>query len=456
LWAPYYLACAGGAKTSASLFARLARALHDDAYVDDDSWVNKGRQLFLEAHAEWHDPRTCRRIGSALGNDLGQMRVQFNAKDYAVEPAYRDDNFGLWHLEEGRSQDGAEFESEAMRSVESDAPAPTQRERGEPENASRVQDGGEGGPASGIRPKASTELDAVTRYGEWDYVIQRERPDFCSIKERLVVAGAALPITSASSPYGSVGKRLERFALRLANRRATQVRRLLDGDRLDLPAATAMVVAQASGAPLDQRVYRRLRFRIEPPALLLLLDLSESLNAVSPGADATLLELAQSASALLATSLACVASDLAIHGFSSNGRHDVGYFRFKDFDEPFDAGVSARIAGMRASLSTRLGTALRHAGQALAQRKARRKLLLVVTDGEPSDIDVHDPRYLLFDAKQATIYNLCLGVTSFCVGLDANAEERVRQIFGARNYSLLDRVESLPQRLAELYQRLSA
>jgi nitric oxide reductase NorD protein len=111
---------------------------------------------------------------------------------------------------------------------------------------------------------------------------------------------------------------------------------------------------------------------------------------------------------------------------------------------------------MRAGLSTRLGTALRHAAQAIAKRKARRKLLLVVTDGEPSDIDVHDPQYLLFDAKQATIHNGRLGVTSFCVGLDRNAEESVRQIFGARNYSLLDRLESLPQRLAELYLRLSA
>ncbi len=156
-----------------------------------------------------------------------------------------------------------------------------------------------------------------------------------------------------------------------------------------------------------------------------------------------LLELAQSASALLATSLASVARELAVHGFSSNGRHDVGYYRFKDFDEPYDELSRARLAGMRASLSTRLGAALRHAGQALAARDARRKLLLVVTDGEPSDIDVHDPKYLLLDAKQATISNRRLGVTSFCVGLDPNAEANVSCIFGAGNYSLLNQLESL-------------
>ena len=70
LWAPYYEARADGAKTSLSLLARLARALHDDTYVDHDSWVSKGRQLFLEGRAEWHGFDLCRRIGSVLGNDL--------------------------------------------------------------------------------------------------------------------------------------------------------------------------------------------------------------------------------------------------------------------------------------------------------------------------------------------------------------------------------------------------
>ena len=81
---------------------------------------------------------------------------------------------------------------------------------------------------------------------------------------------------------------------------------------------------------------------------------------------------------------------------------------------------------------------------------------MVVTDGEPSDIDVHDPKYLTFDAKQATLANRGLGVTSFCIGLDANAEASVKRIFGTGNYSLLDRLESLPQRLAQVYLRLSA
>ncbi len=458
LWAPYYQARADGAKTSLSLLARLARALHDAAYEDDDSWVNKGRQLFWQARAEWHDPSSCRRIGSALGNDLGQMRVQFNAKAYAVEPAYRDDNIGLWLFEAEQTEDGTQLESEGVRRIESDARAPLQRERGEPE----LNPAPAGSPredaerASRLRLTTRAESQPAVRYAEWDYVIQRERAAFCSVFERPVAPGDPARLASTLSRYAPAQKRLERAALRLADRRTLRVRHLLDGDRLDLPAAVAAVVAHASGVPPEPRVYRRVRFRVEPPALLLLLDLSESLNAVPPSAGTPLLELAKSASALLATSLAGVAGDLAIHGFSSNGRHEVGYYRFKDFDEPYDEPARARLAGMRANLSTRLGTALRHSGQALSARHAQRKLLLVVTDGEPSDIDVHDPKYLLFDAKEATISNRRLGVTSFCLGLDANAEVSVRRIFGAGNYSLLDRLESLPERLARLYPRLSA
>ena len=453
LWAPYHQARAEGAKTSSSLLGRLARALHDEAYLDDDEWVNKGRQLFLQGHRRWHDTNLCRELGGVLGNDLGQMRVQFNAKDYVVQPAYRDDNVGLWLFEHESSADGTPFESEAVRRIESDQ-APKQGERGAKTNPARHGSASE--PASAVQSAATSEPASVTRHAEWDYVIQRERPAFCSVRDRPIAPGDAARVASTLARYAAVRKRLERSALRLADRRPLQVRRLLDGDRLDLSASIAALVAGRSAAQPDPRVYRRLRFLLEPPALLLLLDLSESLNARAPRGSSTLLELAESASSLLATSLASLSSDFAIHGFSSNGRHDVGYCRFKDFDAPYDEHARARLAGMRAQLSTRLGTALRHAGQALATRKARRKLLLVVTDGEPSDVDVHDPEYLLFDAKQATTGNRRLGVTSFCIGLEANAQKSVHRIFGAGNYTLVDQLESLPSRLAEVYLRLSA
>jgi len=109
---------------------------------------------------------------------------------------------------------------------------------------------------------------------------------------------------------------------------------------------------------------------------------------------------------------------------------------------------------MSARRSTRLGTALRHAGAALERRAAQRKLLLVVTDGEPSDVDVHDRKYLVQDAKHAALRNRRRGIHGFCVALDRASEPTVRIMFGAGNYLVLDQLEALPRKLSQLCARL--
>ncbi|MEO6601032.1 MAG: nitric oxide reductase activation protein NorD [Polyangiaceae bacterium] len=455
LWAPFHEAHASGAKTSSALFGRLARALHDDAYVDDDGWVSKARESFFAARESWHEPNCVRDLGGRLGNDLGQMRVQFNARDYLVQPAYRDDNVGLWQFEPESAASGTDLELEdTRRPAEQPLAGPDARERGTPEPANADASPAEEPPFT-LGVKQTAPASAAFRYPEWDYVIRRERPAFSSLREKPVGIGEVARLDAAMAGYAPARRRLQRSALRLSEQRPVRLRRLADGDRLDLPAAIATVVARVSGERPDPRVYRRVRFRLEPPAVLLLLDCSASLNTIPPGASSSALEQARCASALLAMTLQGATRDWAIHGFSSNGRDDVGYFRYKDFDEPCDERVRARLAGMRAGLSTRLGTALRHAGHALNARHARRKLLLVVSDGEPSDVDVHDSKYLLFDAKQATQSNRELGVASYCLGLDSTAESSLRCIFGRGNYVLTDRLDQLPEVLGRLYLRLA-
>ncbi|MDU1666858.1 MAG: hypothetical protein E6833_11635, partial [Bradyrhizobium sp.] len=98
LWAPYHVATPTGVATAPMLLARLARALFDPDYVDADGFVGKGRALFAAALPRLDEHAISREIGMLLGNDLGQMRVQFNAKTYVVEPLYRDDGLGLWDL----------------------------------------------------------------------------------------------------------------------------------------------------------------------------------------------------------------------------------------------------------------------------------------------------------------------------------------------------------------------
>jgi nitric oxide reductase activation protein len=110
---------------------------------------------------------------------------------------------------------------------------------------------------------------------------------------------------------------------------------------------------------------------------------------------------------------------------------------------------------MTGQVSTRMGTALRHAGALLRQQPSQKKLLLLLTDGEPADNDVRDPQYLRFDAKRAVEELARDGVHTYCLTLDPYADQYVSRIFGARNYMVLDHVARLPEKLSMLYLGLT-
>jgi nitric oxide reductase activation protein len=189
--------------------------------------------------------------------------------------------------------------------------------------------------------------------------------------------------------------------------------------------------------------------------VLVLLDLSESTNDRVPGTFTSVLDLSREATVLLADAMSQIGDTFAIHGFASNGRHEVEYYRLKDFDQPYDDTAKEHLAGMRGRLSTRMGVAIRHAGQFLRYRRSSRKLVLLITDGEPSDVDVRDPRYLRADARKAVEVLARSGVHTFCMTLDPKADEYVKQIFGERNYMVVDHISRLPEKLPMLYMRVT-
>jgi nitric oxide reductase NorD protein len=158
---------------------------------------------------------------------------------------------------------------------------------------------------------------------------------------------------------------------------------------------------------------------------------------------------------LLADAINKVGDPFAIHGFCSDGRHDVEYYRFKDFDQHWDEIPKSRLAGMTGQLSTRMGAAIRHAGHHLQLQRSAKKLLIVITDGEPADVDVRDPQYLRYDTKKAVEEVAKLGVTTYCMSLDPRADNYVSRIFGQKNYMVVDHVQRLPEKLPLLYAGLT-
>jgi len=189
-------------------------------------------------------------------------------------------------------------------------------------------------------------------------------------------------------------------------------------------------------------------------AVSLLLDLSVSLNEKPEGCNQTILELSQEAVSLLAWAVDRMEDPFAIGGFHSNSRHEVRYFHLKGYSESWGDEVKARIAAMEGAFSTRMGAALRHAGQGLKQQQADKKLLLILTDGRPHDVDVKDEQYLIADARKAVQELDQDGIYTWCINLDPKADEYVTDIFG-RQYTVIDNVERLPERLPELFISLT-
>ena len=114
------------------------------------------------------------------------------------------------------------------------------------------------------------------------------------------------------------------------------------------------------------------------------------------------------------------------------------------------------LGGMKGGLSTRMGAALRHAGAGLLKQPEQRKLILLVTDGEPADIDERDPQHLRHDTRKAVEELAARGVFTYCLTLDPDADAYVKRIFGANNYTIVDRVERLPEQLPALFASLTS
>jgi nitric oxide reductase NorD protein len=405
LWAPFHRTSVTPFAQSAALFARLARALFDPSYSDPESWIQKARDAFWKLDCETAGSSSSRRLGNHLGNDLGQMRLAFAPREYVVEPVYRDDHSGLW-----------EEPPVAAHGV-SDAPSQTANES-------------EPAPAS----------PSTHAYPEWDYVIARERPAFCEVREQHAVCCASF---ARARPATTAAAQRLRASLRRALVVPSRQQRVHEGPVLDLAAAVDAVAELRAGQSSARAVFRREKRGSARVSALLLLDLSESSNALL--ADGHRGRELASACAELLCSAAPATLELAIDAFSSHGRKDVRYRRLKDFTEPAAAAL-ARFSELGAAGSTRLGAALRHSSERLRARAAADKLLLVVTDADPADIDVYDDRYLVEDARAAVIAARRAGILVFACCLPGGSARVQRRIFG-RQRAPLARVGDLPARL---------
>lgn len=291
-------------------------------------------------------------------------------------------------------------------------------------------------------------------YPEWDYQSQTYRPDWVSVYEALHPSGNAADIDKLLAKHSALAKRLKRLLDLLKPQEKVRIRYQEEGSELDLDIALRSLIDFKSGSTPDPRINMSHRTSGRDIAVMLLLDLSESLNEKAAGSDQSILELSQEAVSLLAWAIERLGDPFAIGGFRSNTRHDVRYLHIKGYSEHWDNEVKGRLAAMEAGWSTRMGAAMRHAAHYLEAQKADKKLMLILTDGEPADVDTKDERLLIEDARQAVKELDQKGIYSYCINLDPKADEYVSDIFG-KQYAVVDNIQRLPERLPELFMALT-
>jgi nitric oxide reductase NorD protein len=400
--------------------AMLSRAMLDPAhgYTDPDTLDFQAR---FQAALALGDSST-REMAELALSCVARIRRQSDQRSDVffdhTEVDYRDDNRNLWiYIEAGDEEESFEAHRRHEAAAE----------------------------LSGLPPR---------HYPEWDHRSQTWRPDWVSLYERLQPSGSASLIDQVLARHAGLAKQIQRLLDLLKPQDKVRIRFQEDGSELDLDVALRAWIDLQSGAAPDGRINMSHRTDGRDISVLLLLDLSASLNERVPGGEHSVLDLSREAVTLLAWAIEQLGDPLAIAGFHSNTRHDVRYLHIKGFNEGFDDGVKARLAGMEAGFSTRMGAALRHAGHYLAARSSDKKLLLILTDGEPSDIDSPDARTLIEDAREAVRELSREGIYTHCISLDPQADAYVNDIFGGR-HTVVENVQSLPERLPQLFLSLT-
>lgn len=451
LWRKFHHAQPAAALTAETLMARLSRALMDASYVDDDPWVNKGRMMFFEEKENWADQSISRRIGGLLGNDIGQMRIQFNPKTYIVEPSCRDDNLGLWDFGDAPPEQAHDaeviLESARIREQEQDNGAQKRENRRDAAPPASM--------AAKVRAVDDDEGIPIAKHPEWDHISGMLRNDWTSVLEFQARPAPTDSIDEILRQYADVQARIVRLVGSAKVSRPQRMRRQPQGDRLDYDACIRATIERRAGRSPDADIYETSVMRSRDLSVLVLLDISESTRDRVRDRQTSIIALEKAATVLLSEALASLGDPFAVHAFCSNGREEVRYYRVKDFSENVTGLTHARLAGLRGQLSTRLGAALRQAGAEVSAQSTHRKLVLVVTDGEPSDIDIVDRKYLVEDARRAVHELSHLGIDVFCVGLESGGESYLSRIFGRKNHIVINNVEALPEKLPMIYLRLT-
>jgi hypothetical protein len=290
-------------------------------------------------------------------------------------------------------------------------------------------------------------------YKEWDCNLSDYKLDWCLVRQRLPKDDPHPFVSDLREQRQGLIKLIRRQFTRLKPERLRKYRAQPYGDGLDIDALIQAVVDKRCGSILSEDVYIRRDKRIRDVAVLFLMDLSGSTEEIVNGR--RVIDIQKEALILMAEALDALEDPFAIYGFSSEGRFRVDLFNIKDFGEPYSDSVQYRLGNLAPIGLTRMGTAVRHATAKLEVMTAAIKLLVILTDGRPYDLEYGTLDYAEADTHKAIQETRHKRIHPFIITTDKKSVSYIKRIAPQTQSIIVPKVELLPTLLPALYKRLT-
>jgi nitric oxide reductase NorD protein len=287
---------------------------------------------------------------------------------------------------------------------------------------------------------------------EWDYRQQRLVPDYCSVQPMIARQQGEMPLPD----HLHIRARRVRHQFEQLLPERQWLKAQPEGPELDLDAwLQGQADMQTGNFRGNSNWYKNLRPRRRDLATLLLADLSLSTDAHVDN-DSKVIDAIREAVFIFNEALSFTGDRFAIQGFSSKRRSHVRVNWVKGFEEQNVARTRGRLAAMDPGYYTRMGAAIRYASQCLMTEATERRLLLLLTDGKPNDLDIYEGRYGIEDTRHALQEASQLGIKTFCITIDEEANQYLPWLFGHNGFVYVRQIRELSEKLTAMYARLAA
>ncbi len=285
-------------------------------------------------------------------------------------------------------------------------------------------------------------------YPEWDYRRKHYRKSWCVVREMSIKTEDDDFVDHTRRKYqrllSSLRKTFE--AMRDEDR---LLKRQVFGDGVDIDAFVETWADRHVGLEMSDRLFTRMHRQERNIAVMFMVDMSGSTQGWVNQAERESL-------VLLAEALETLGDRYAIYGFTGMTRKRCEIFPIKTFTQAYDRDVKARISGIQAGDYTRMGAAIRHLSFRLGEVEARTKLLITLSDGKPDDYhDEYRSQYGIEDTRQALFEARRLGIHAFCITIDEKGQDYLPHMVGPANYTVIDDVERLPLKVADIYKKIT-